>query len=47
MSRSLFAQAAHVLGASDYITYRLSGSLQVEHNWALESGFVEHRDRRL
>jgi xylulokinase len=36
----VFAQATHVLGASDYITYRLSGSLQVEHNWALESGFV-------
>jgi xylulokinase len=36
----LFAQAKHVLGASDYITYRLSGSLQVEHNWGLESGFV-------
>jgi xylulokinase len=34
------SQAKHVLGASDYITYRLSGSLQVEHNWALESGFV-------
>lgn len=36
----LFARATHVLGASDYITYRLSGGLQVEHNWALESGFV-------
>jgi xylulokinase len=36
----VFAQAAHVVGASDYITFRLSGSLQVEHNWALESGFV-------
>jgi len=36
----LFAQARYVVGASDYITYRLSGSVQVEHNWALESGFV-------
>jgi xylulokinase len=36
----VFSRAAHVLGASDYITHRLSGSLQVEHNWALESGFV-------
>jgi xylulokinase len=36
----VFARATHVLGASDYITWRLSGSLQVEHNWALESGFV-------
>ncbi len=37
---ALFAQAKYVLGASDYITYRLSGSVHVEHNWALESGFV-------
>jgi xylulokinase len=37
---NMFAKAKVVLGASDYITYRLSGSLQVEHNWALESGFV-------
>jgi xylulokinase len=36
----VFARAKHVLGGSDYITHRLSGSLQVEHNWALESGFV-------
>jgi xylulokinase len=36
----IFARAKHVLGASDYITSRLSGSPQVEHNWALESGFV-------
>jgi xylulokinase len=36
----IFAQAKTVLGASDCITHRLSGSLQVEHNWALESGFV-------
>jgi xylulokinase len=36
----VFAQAEHVLGASDYITHRLTGCLQVEHNWALESGFV-------
>ncbi len=36
-----FARAKHVVGASDYITSRLSGSIQVEHNWALESGFVE------
>ncbi|HWA48601.1 MAG TPA: FGGY family carbohydrate kinase [Dongiaceae bacterium] len=36
----LFKRAKHVVGASDYITWRLTGSLQVEHNWALESGFV-------
>src|SRR5690606_37473223 len=27
-------------GASDFITAKLTGTLQVEHNWALESGFV-------
>jgi xylulokinase len=36
----VFRRAKHVVGASDYITHRLTGSLQVEHNWALESGFV-------
>ncbi|TDQ84124.1 xylulokinase [Dongia mobilis] len=35
-----FARARHVVGASDYITGRLTGSIHVEHNWALESGFV-------
>ncbi len=35
-----FAAAQHVLGASDYITYKITGSIGVEHNWALESGFV-------
>lgn len=36
-----FARAQHVVGASDFITSRLCGSIQVEHNWALESGFVD------
>lgn len=35
-----FARARVVVGASDFITFRLTGTLQVEHNWALESGFV-------
>ncbi|WP_374371040.1 FGGY-family carbohydrate kinase [Dongia sp.] len=35
-----FAQARHVVGASDYITAKLCGEIQVEHNWALEAGFV-------
>ena len=35
-----FARAHAVLGASDFITARLTGTIQVEHNWALESGFV-------
>ena len=36
-----FSRAVQVCGASDYITSRLCGSLQVEHNWALEAGFVD------
>lgn len=36
-----FAKARCVVGASDYITSRLSGRIQVEHNWALEAGFVD------
>lgn len=36
-----FARARHVVGASDFITSRLCGSIQVEHNWALEAGFVD------
>jgi xylulokinase len=28
----------HLLGSYDYINYRLTGTLCVEHNWALESG---------
>jgi xylulokinase len=35
-----FRRARYVLGASDYITSRLTSTIQVEHNWALESGFV-------
>lgn len=35
-----FARARVVVGASDFITFRMTGTLQVEHNWALESGFV-------
>lgn len=35
-----FAAARHVLGASDFITARLTGTVQVEHNWALEAGFA-------
>jgi xylulokinase len=35
-----WSRARYVMGASDYITSRLTGSYQAEHNWALESGFV-------
>jgi xylulokinase len=47
----IIGRARHVMGASDYITSRLTSTFQVEHNWALESGFVNIAtggyDRRL
>jgi len=36
----VYRRARALAGASDYITFRLTGTKQVEHNWALESGFV-------
>jgi xylulokinase len=36
----VYAAKQQILGASDYITYKITDSLGVEHNWALESGFV-------
>src|SRR5262249_3865523 len=36
----VFAAVQHVLGASDYITYKITNSAGIEHNWALESGFL-------
>ena len=35
------ARAKVLLGSYDYITARLTGSLSVERNWALEAGFVD------
>ena len=35
------ARAKTVLGSYDYITARLTGSLSVERNWALEAGFMD------
>lgn len=34
-------KAKTVVGSYDYITARLTGSLSVEQNWALEAGFVD------
>ena len=33
-------RARVLLGSYDYVTYRLTGTLGVEHNWALESGLA-------
>ena len=37
----IFARAKRVFGSYDYITYRLTGTASVEHNWALESGLLD------
>lgn len=34
----LMKKTAHIMGSYDYINYRLTGSFNVEQNWALESG---------
>jgi len=36
-----------VLGSYDYISSRLTGTLSVEQNWALESGFMDLAESRL
>ena len=35
------SRATTLLGSYDYITARLTGSLSVEQNWALEAGFMD------
>ncbi len=39
----VFRRVRTVFGAYDYINWRLTGARCVEHNWALESGFVDVR----
>lgn len=39
-------RARHLLGGADYVVYRLTGSLAVETNWALESGMWDLVERR-
>ena len=34
-----FGQARTVMGSYDYITFRLTGAVSIEGNWALEAGF--------
>jgi xylulokinase len=38
-----WGRVAHALGSYDYITYRLTGRLTLERNWALESGMYDVR----
>lgn len=39
----VFNAATHIAGSYDYITYRLTGQLTLERNWALESGMFDVR----
>ncbi len=41
-----FARIRAVLGSYDYIGFRLTGTLHVESNWALESGLYDIREER-
>jgi len=36
-----FDRIATIMGSYDYVAWRLSGVRQVEHNWALEAGFID------
>jgi xylulokinase len=37
----VFGRSATVFGSYDYINWRLTGVRALEHNWALESGFLD------
>jgi xylulokinase len=43
----VFANIATVQGSFDYINWRLTGARVIEHNWALESGFVDLASGRI
>jgi xylulokinase len=43
----VFGSIATVFGSYDYINWRLTGVRVIEHNWALESGFVDLSSGRI
>ena len=43
----VFSRIATVFGSYDYINWRLTGVTAVEHNWALEAGFIDLADHRI
>ena len=43
----VFGSIKTVFGSYDYINWRLTGERVIEHNWALEAGFVDVSSRRL
>jgi xylulokinase len=40
----IFARIATVFGSYDFINWKLTGHKGIEHNWALEAGFVDLAD---
>lgn len=43
----VFARISTVFGSYDFINWKLSGARMIEHNWALEAGFVDLADGRV
>ncbi len=43
----VFARIATVFGSYDFINWRLTGERRVEHNFALEAGFIDLADHRI
>lgn len=43
----VFSRIATVFGSYDYINWRLTGVRRVEHNFALEAGFIDLADHRI
>ena len=42
-----FARIATLFGSYDFINWKLTGQRRLEHNWALEAGFVDLADGRV
>jgi xylulokinase len=43
----IFARIATVFGSYDFINWKLTGARVIEHNWALEAGFVDLADGKV
>jgi len=43
----VFARIATVFGSYDYINWRLTGERRLEHNYALEAGFIDLADHEI
>jgi len=43
----VFRRIATVLGSYDYVNWKLTGKRAVEHNWALEAGFIDLADNEI